>query len=132
MDKQKWLNKLGINKEHTVIFFQNPNRFALTSLQKVDKNPTHSYYLVGYLKKSICKSKKPKHRIKVCKVIKNENSFIAFLGQLPFLFRDMLQVGVANINFTVNPLTINPIFLTVFAVPFAIIFTLLFIKVSNV
>lgn len=131
MDKLKWLHRLRLNKKDIVIFYQNPKRFALTSLQKVDKNPTHSYYLVGYLKKSFRKSKQPIHRIKVCKVIKRDNSFLAFLGNLPFIFRDILQVGVANADIYLrNP--IDPVFLTFFAVPFSILYTIAFIKVLHV
>jgi len=98
MDKHKWIHKLDLSKKDIVIFYQNPNRFALSSLQKVEKNPTHSYYLIGYLKKQFRKSKEPVHKIKVCKIIKRDESFIAFLGNLPFIFRDSLQVAVANIN----------------------------------
>ncbi|GAH12690.1 unnamed protein product, partial [marine sediment metagenome] len=45
MDKYKWIHKLGLNKKDIIIFYQNPKRFALSSIQKVEKNPIHSYYL---------------------------------------------------------------------------------------
>ena len=132
MDKHKWIHKLDLSKKDIVIFYQNPNRFALSSLQKVEKNPTHSYYLIGYLKKQFRKSKEPVHKIKVCKIIKRDESFIAFLGNLPFIFRDSLQVAVANINIYIEPVAVNPIFLTFFAVPFAIIYSVIFIRLLHV
>jgi len=132
MDKSKWIYKLGLNKKDIIIFYQNPNRFALSSIQKVDKNPTHSHYLIGYLKKSLRKSKKPIHKIKLCKVIKRDNSFLAFLGHLPFIFRDSLQVAVANLDIYISPLNVNPYFLTFFALPFTIVYSLIFAKVIHV
>jgi len=132
MDKQKWIHKLGLNKKDIIIFYQNPKRFALSSIQKVEKNPTHSHYLVGYLKRSIRKNKVPVHRIKVCKIIKRDNSFLAFLGNLPFIFRDSLQIGVANINIYIEPVAVNPVYLTFFAVPFALIYAIIFSRVIHV
>ena len=132
MDKPKWIHKLGLNKKNKVVFYQNPNRFALSSLQKVDKNPTHSYYIVGYLKRQYRKSKKPVHKIKLCRVIKQDNSFLAFLGNMPFIFRDSLQVAVVNLNVYIEPVNINPVFITFFAVPFAIIYSIIFAKVMHV
>ena len=132
MDKPKWIYKLGLNKSDIIIFYQNPNRFALSSMQKVDKNPTHSYYLMGYLKRQFRRNKEPTHKIKVCKIIKRDNSFLAFLGNLPFIFRDTLQVAVANINIYIEPVAVNPIFLTFFAVPFAIIYSVIFIRLLHV
>lgn len=132
MDKPKWIYKLGLNKKDIIIFYQNPNRFALSSIQKVEKNPTHSYYLIGYLKKSIRKNKIPVHKIKVCKIIKRDNSILAFLGNLPFIFRDSLQVAVANINICVEPVNVNPIYLTFFAVPFAVIYSVIFARLLHV
>ncbi|GAG61956.1 unnamed protein product [marine sediment metagenome] len=79
MDKYKWIHKLGLNKKDIIIFYQNPKRFALSSIQKVEKNPIHSYYLIGYLKKSIRRNKQPVHKIKVCKIIKRDDSILAFL-----------------------------------------------------
>lgn len=132
MDKANWIHKLGLNKKDIIIFYQNPKRFALSSIQKVNKNPTHAYELIGYLKKSFRKSKKPVHKIKVCRVIKQGDSFLAFLGHLPFIFRDSLQVAIVNMNIYVEPVAVNPIFLTFFAVPFAIIYTIIFSRVIHV
>lgn len=132
MNKQKWIYKLGLNKKDIVIFYQNPERFALTSLTKVDRNPTHSYYLIGYLKKSFRKSKKPIHKIKLCKIIKRDNSFLAFLGNLPFIFRDSLQVAIANIDVYIQPVAVNPILLTFFIVPFAIVYSVIFARLIHV
>ena len=132
MNKQKWIYKLGLNKKDIVIFYQNHERFALTSLTKVDRNPTHSYYLIGYLKKSFRKSKKPIHKIKLCKIIKRDNSFLAFLGNLPFIFRDSLQIAIANIDVYIQPVAVNPILLTFFIVPFAIVYSVIFARLIHV
>lgn len=130
MNKRYWLHRLGIDpKKHKVIFYQNPNRFALSSLTKIDKNPTHSYYLIGYLKKSLRKSKKPIHKIKVCRVLNSETSFLAFLGELPIVFRDSLHVAIANLNIYVN--IVDPVYLIVFAVPFSIVYAFIFNKVVS-
>ncbi|GAH91490.1 unnamed protein product, partial [marine sediment metagenome] len=85
------------------------------------------------LKKSIRKNKQPVHKIKVCKIIKYNDSFLAFLGNLPFIFRDSVQVAVANLDiYLQNPIATDSVFLTAFAVPFAIIYTIAFIKVIHV
>lgn len=132
MNKSKWIHKLDLNKKDVIIFFQNPNRFALSSIQKTEKNPTHSYYLIGYLKKSFRKSKKPIHKIKLCKIIKRDNSFLTFLGHLPFIFRDSLQIAIINLDIYINPVLANPLFVTFFAVPFTIIYSIIFIKICYI